>query len=277
MSRMLHRSRVWASIAKPAALIILPLPLLFAILAALIAGDVGRLAVTASALGCVWGAGLLAFRGLLGEARYLLGERLDAPAIPLKLLSAIPTGLGAGLAATAGGHPLVPALVFAGLAAAGHLAFFGRDVRPERIRVASVAGVDGEAVTIQLKEAHSRLRKIEEALRRIALPEFRERLQRITASARAVLTEIQRDPADAARARRFLNLYLDSAARVTQEFARSHAQGRNPALEDNFRRLLVEMESTFSEQHRRLVEHEQLLIDAEIEVLSTRLNREGPG
>jgi hypothetical protein len=277
MNPLVRRGRVWAAIAKPAALFLLPLPLLPAILAALVAGDVGRLGLAGGALACFWSAGVLAFRGIVTNVRYVLGERLDPPRMPLKLLSAIPTATGAALAATAGGHDLAPALVFAALGATGHVAFFGRDARPVPIRVAEVVGVDATAVTLQLKEAHGRLRSIEGAARSLALPEFRDRLGRITTTARAVLQEIERDPADATRARRFLNLYMESAARVTTEFARTHQAGRNPALEDNFRRLLVEMESTFTEQHRRLVDHEQLLLDADIEVLNARLSREGPG
>jgi hypothetical protein len=274
---VLRRGRIWAGLAKPAVLFVLPIPLLAAILGALISGDVSRLALAGGSLASFWGAGLLALRGVAADVRFRLGERLDAPAVPLKLLSAIPTSAGAGLAATAGGHDLLPALVFAGLGAAGHVLFFGRDPRPVPLKVAEVVGVDTAAVTLQLKEAHGRLRAIEGAARGIAIPEFRDRLERVAATTRAVLHEIERDPADAARARRFLNLYLDSAARVTTDFARTHAHGRNPALEDNFRRLLVEMESTFGEQHRRLVEHEQLLLDADIEVLNTRLTHEGPG
>jgi hypothetical protein len=276
-SAALRRGRIRAKMVKPAALFLLPLPLLLASLGALIGGDVSRLAIAGGALGCFWSAGVLALRGVIAETRYLRGERIDAPAVPLKLLSAIPTSAGAGLAATAGGHDLLPALVFAGLGAAGHVLFFGRDPRPIPLRVAEVVGVDTAVVTLQLKEAHGRLRSIESAARGIVIPEFRDRLERIAVTTRAVLQEIERDPADAARARRFLNLYLESAARVTTDFARTHAQGRNPALEDNFRRLLVEMDSTFSEQHRRLVEHEQLLLDADIEVLNARLTHEGPG
>jgi hypothetical protein len=277
VKRALRRGLVWATVGKPAVLFLLPLPLLIAVLAALVSGDVGRLGLVGGALASFWGAGVLALRGVMGEARYLLGDRLDAPAVPLKQLSAIPTSLGAGLAATAGGYESAGILVFAALAGVGHLLFFGRDPQRQRIQVSVVEGVDSAAVTLQLKQAYGRLRGIEGAARAIAVPEFRERLSRIAEIARSVLGEIERDPADAARARRFLNLYLDSAERVTVDYARTHAHGRNRPLEQDFRQLLVEMESTFAEQHRRLVEHEQLLLDSDIEVLHARLVREGPG
>jgi hypothetical protein len=268
---------VWASIGKSAALFLLPLPLLAAVLAALIGGDLDRFAFAGGALASFWSAGAVAFRALAAEARYLLGERLDPPAVPLKLVSLLLTALGAALAATAGGHALASALVFAALGGLGHAAFYGRDPKPPRIEVAVVDGVDRAAVTLQLKQAYGRLRGIEAAARGIAVPEFRDRLTRIAAIGHSVLGEIERDPADAARARRFLNLYLDSAEKVTVQYARTHRQARNQPLEQNFRQLLVDMEERFAEQHRRLVEHEVLSLDVDIEVLNTRIKHEGLG
>ena len=277
MKGALRRGLVWASAARSAALFVLPLPLLAAVVGALVAGDLGRLVLAGGALGAFWSSGTRVFRALAAEARYLLGERTDPLAVPLKLLTAGLTALGAALAALAAAHTPASALVFAALAALGHAAFFGRDLRAPRIEVAVVDGVDRAAVTLQLKAAYARLRGIEAASRRIAVPEFRDRLSRITAIGRSVLGEIERDPADAARARRFLNLYLDSAEQVTAEYARTHAGARHQALEQNFRQLLVDMERTFEDQHRRLLEHELLSLDVDIEVLNARIKREGLG
>jgi hypothetical protein len=88
MNALVRRGRAWAPSVKAAALFVLPLPLLVAILSALIAGDVLRFALAGWALGCFWGAGLLVLRALAAEARYFLGERADPPAVPLKLFSA---------------------------------------------------------------------------------------------------------------------------------------------------------------------------------------------
>jgi 5-bromo-4-chloroindolyl phosphate hydrolysis protein len=273
----LIRARAWAPAVKTAALFLLPFPLGFAAIAALISGDLNRLALVGGALSSIWTAGLLAFQALAAEARYYLGERPDPPAMPLKLLSAVFTALGVALAALAGGHALGGALVFAGLAALGHAAFYGRDLRPPRIQVAMVDGVDVAAVTGQLKQAYGRLRGIDAAAHAIALPEFRERLARITATGRAILGAIERDPADAARARRFLHLYLDSAERVTADYARTHREARHQPLDQNFRQLLIGMERTFVEQQRALVERDLVSLDVDIEVLNARLTHEGPG
>lgn len=277
MHPLVRRGLAWAPATKAAALLLLPLPLLVASIAALIDGDVSRLALAGGALVSLWGSGILVLRGLMGEVRYLLGDRPEPPAVPLKLLSASLTSVGVTLAALGGGHEISGALAFAALGGIGHVTFYGRDVRAPRIRVAVVSGVDGAAVTLQLKQAYGRLKGIESAARTIAVPEFRERLGRITDIGHQVLREIERDPGDAPRARRFLNLYLDSAERVTVEYARTHGQVRSRPLEENFRQLLVEMESTFAEQHQKLLEHETMALDVDIEVLNSRLKREGLG
>jgi len=185
------------------------------------------------------------------------------------------TALGAGLAAFAGDNSVVGVVVFGLLAACGYLCFYGRDPQRRRIQVAQVAGIDAASVTAQLKQAYGRLQGIEHAAQTIAVPEFRQRLGRITGIGRQVLAEIERDPRDASRARRFLNLYLDSAERVTAEYARTHRQVRNRPLEQNFRQLLIDMEQTFEAQHRKLLDNDLLSLDVEIEVRNSRLKREG--
>jgi 5-bromo-4-chloroindolyl phosphate hydrolysis protein len=275
MNVLLQRGRIWAAVIKATALFLLPLPLLLAAIASLVTGDLSRLGLASSGLACFWGAGVLTWRALVAEARYFLGERLDPSDVPLKLVSAVLTALGATLAALAGGHRVASALVFGVLGGAGYMAFYGRDHRPRRVSVTVVPGVDRGAVTRQLKQAYGRLRSIEAAAREIAVPEFGDRLARITRIGRSILAEIEQDPRDAVRARRFLNIYLDSAERVTLEYARTHRHIRNRPLEDNFRQLLLEMENTFAEQHKKLLENDMLSLDVEIEVLNARLKREG--
>lgn len=271
----LKRGRAWAPVAKSAALFVLPLPLLIAALIELVHGDLTRFALAGGALACLWGAGTLAASALIAEARYFLGQRPDPPRLPLKMLSLASTALGAGLAALAGGHDWAGAALFAALAAVGHRAFYGRDQRARRFEIAATAGIDTATVAAQLKAAYRRLQGIEQAAAAIAVPEFGQRLRRITAIGHRILAEIERDPRDAARARRFLNVYLDGAEKITLEYARTHRQLRNRPLEENFRQLLIDMESTFDAQHRKLLEHDALALDVEIEVLAARLKRDG--
>ena len=275
MDDLLRRGWAWLPVLKSAALFLLPFPLLLAIVVALVAGDFGRLGAISGAIAAFFAAGVFTWRGLAAQARYYLGQRLDPPALPLKAIAAALTALGAGLAALAAGHGLLGVGVFGTLAAVGYRCFYGRDPKPRRILLPLVDGVDNAAVTAQLKQAYGRLQGIEAAARSIAVPEFGQRLGRIIDVGRRILSEIERDPRDATRARRFLNIYLDSAERVTVEYARAHRQIRNRPLEQNFRQLLIDMEQTFEAQHRKLLENDMLSLDVEIEVLNARMKREG--
>lgn len=221
IAKALTRARVRAAVGKAAVLFVLPLPLVSATVGAMVADDTARLALSAGALGSVWAAGVFAWRALAAEARYILGDELELPPVPGKLLSAVLTVGGAGLSAAAGGHSLVGSSIFAAVGGIGHLCFYGRDMKQPRVMVTSVEGIDVPGVTEQLEQAHRRLRRIDAAARAIAVPEFAERLCRITAIGRDILAKIARDPRDASRARRFLHVYLDSTERVTQEYART--------------------------------------------------------
>ncbi len=275
MNELLRQGRAWAPVLKAGVLFMLSWPLVFAVILALGRGDAAQLMATSGALASLWTAGVLSWRALVAEARYFLGQRTDPPKLPLKLFGAVLTGAGAGLSAVAGGHGIVSAAVFGGLAALGHVFFFGRDLKPQRVEVASVAGIDTAEVAATLKQAYGRLRGIESAARSIAVAEFGERLSRITDIGRRILKEIERDPRDASRARRFLNIYLDSAEKVTTEYARTHQQLRGRPLEQNFRQLLVDMENTFDAQYTKLIDNDLTSLDVEIEVLNARLKREG--
>ena len=275
MNDLLRKGRAWLPVLKAGVLFMLPAPLLIAVILALGSGNMTQLIATSGALACLWAAGIFSWRALVAEARYFLGQRTDPPKLPLKLLSATLTAIGAALTATAGGHGIVGAAVFGLIAGVGYVCFYGRDLKPHRVEVTAMAGVDIAAVTAALKQAYGRLRGIETAAKNIAVPEFGERLSRIIDIGRNILEEIERDPSDAPRARRFLNIYLDSAERVTTEYARAHRQVRSQPLEHNFRQLLVDMESTFSDQHKKLIENDLTSLDVEIEVLNARLKREG--
>jgi 5-bromo-4-chloroindolyl phosphate hydrolysis protein len=267
--------RARLTVAKSAALFVLPLPLLIVIAAALFADDIERLTLAATALACFWTAGVLTWRGLASEMRYLLGEQIDLDRIPRKFLGALLTAGGAALAALTARHSVIGATTFAAVGAIGHLCFYGLDMRVRRVTVTPVDGVDVTSIADQLEHAHRRLRRIDAASNAIAVAEFRSRLARITAVGRAILAEIARDPRKATRARRFLNLFLDSTERVTAEYARTHTGIRSRPLEENFRKLLLDMEQTFSEQQRKLLESDALSLDVEMEVLNARLKQEG--
>ncbi|NNC63438.1 MAG: 5-bromo-4-chloroindolyl phosphate hydrolase, partial [Gammaproteobacteria bacterium] len=136
-------------------------------------------------------------------------------------------------------------------------------------------GYSTEEIVAALSEAEDKIRSIEGAARDIRNPELTRRLKSISQRARRILGVMEEDPADIRRARRFLNVYLDGARRVTEGYARTHRAGQASELEDNFRNVLNTIDGVFKEQHQKLLEHDKLDLDVQIDVLSQQLKKQG--
>nr|WP_305910298.1 5-bromo-4-chloroindolyl phosphate hydrolysis family protein [Methylomarinum sp. Ch1-1]MDP4522635.1 5-bromo-4-chloroindolyl phosphate hydrolysis family protein [Methylomarinum sp. Ch1-1] len=126
-----------------------------------------------------------------------------------------------------------------------------------------------------LEESALIIRDIEQANDKIENPELNQRIERICEIANGILAEIEADPRDIRRARKFLNVYLDGARKVTEGYARTHRHSQSGELEQNFRNVLATIESVFQEQKQKLLEDDVFDLDVQIEVLNTQLKREG--
>lgn len=252
----------------------LPLPLLFAALAALAKGALLPLAVNATAYGLSLGGAWLARRGFAWEADHQ--DKHLAPPLPYKTLASGLIALAVLAAAWLGaGHSLVVGLCFAATAWLGFYLRYGLDPRPKKPVVAPGHGADTAAVVRILEEAQRAVDAIDRARVQLANPELAERLERISGLAQQIVEQIAAKPRDLRRARKFLNVYLDGARQVSEGYARTHRHSPSPVLEDNFRRVLVTIEDSFRDQHRRLLDNEVLDLDVRIEVLSMQLKQEG--
>jgi hypothetical protein len=180
------------------------------------------------------------------------------------------------MAALAGRSPVSVALIFVLLAIAGHVAFCGADRRPRRIRVADAEGIDRAEVEELLIQASRRLRGLEIAAESIAVPAVRRRLTAVLSTGNAILRELERRPSEASRVRRFLNVYLDGAERVTSEYARTAASPGRSAPDREYQALLEDLERAFTAQHRRLVGRHPGARDVDQQVLTAPVRPEVP-
>ncbi len=257
------------------ALFILPLPLLLKAILSLWTGNAEALLVSGGSWALFTAAAVLARRGL--QAELLEADRpfLSRRARTLKTAGGITLAVATAFAALfAAGHNLFIALAFAGLATLGYSLLYGFGVG-RAARPASIDALAEEAEPL-LREGWRRLEQIEAASRQIASSEFRQRLSNIARAAERILKLLAEDPRDVRRARKFLTVYLDGAQKITDDYARSHAhQPASAELEHTFRTLLVDMENTCDEQYQKLLQHDVSDLEVQIEVLSTRLRREG--
>jgi 5-bromo-4-chloroindolyl phosphate hydrolysis protein len=253
----------------------LPMALIPATIIALGKGNLLGIIVNASGFALYVFAAWCLRKGLQAETTYAQSPLAQVPKRPLKMLAAIITALATGLIAWLGARQTFPvALMFAGGAFLGMYLSYGFDLRQKK-KIADAQGYSGDEILRMLEESSQIIRKIEQANNKIRNTELNQRIENICAIADRILAEIESDPRDIRRARKFLNVYLDGARQVTEGYAKTHQQTQAGQLEQNFRNVLETIESVFQEQHQKLLEEDVFDLDVKIEVLTTQLKREG--
>lgn len=254
---------------------LLPLPLIPAMLIALAGGQFDAFIGNACSYGLYLAGAMLTRHGFRQEVNQRQQRFQNSIRWPFKTMGGLTVALATTLTAWAGaGHDLPIAIGFGAGAFAAFVLLYGVDAPRVPVKVKEYAG-NMQPVTEALQQAEQQIFSIEQAGSRIHQQELNERLTRIIALARDILTEIARDPRDFRRARKFLNTYLDGAERVVNGYAETHAHLRNQTLEDNFRRVLVTIEEVFGQQYQRLLENDLRDLDVDIEVLENQLKSEG--
>ncbi len=207
------------------------------------------------------------------------GRALTQSPTPRKLMGTAAAAAAAFLISFgAADDGVVMALLFAGLTAAGCVLAYGLDPRVNRATIeaaAKRAGISGKEVIASLEDAHRKVQRIEEAAAELHSRELKSRLDRICQQARVILAQLEQDPKNLSRARRFLVTYLDGTRDVVTQYAAQQRDLADTPLGENFRRVLTTVEEVFTEQEEVLKRDDKLNLEVQIEVLETQLKREG--
>lgn len=248
------------------------------LLLALLRGSLRDAAGTLAAIMLLYLAGKLVARGCREEVMSQ-GRTLALSPMPWRLLGAGATGTSAFLLSLGPAHDsLGMALLFGVLAGLACVLTYGLDPRADRGAIEAAArraGISGKDVMSQLDEAYRKVQAIEEAARGLRSRELRGRLERICGQAHTILAQLEKEPRDLARARRFLVTYLDGTRDVATKYASQQHDLADTPLAANFRQVLSTVEQVFAEQEAVLKGHERLDLEVQIEVLETQLKREG--
>lgn len=222
--------------------------------------------------------GRLIARGCSEEAANA-GRTLALSPVPWKLLGTAAAAFGAFAVSYGPAHDgVLMALFFAALTAVACILSYGLDPRVDRAAIeaaAARAGIKAKDVLATLEDAHRKVRGIEEAAARLHSREIKARLDRIARQARTILGQLEQNPKDLSRARRFLVTYLDGTRDVVAKYAQQQQDLADTPLGENFRRVLTTVEQVFVEQEEVLRRDDKLDLEVQIEVLETQLKREG--
>jgi 5-bromo-4-chloroindolyl phosphate hydrolysis protein len=206
------------------------------------------------------------------------GRLLTESPTPWKLVGALAAGAGAAAISLGSGDDLGMTLLYGALVAGACVFTYGLDPRADRGALeaaARKAGIKSKDVIDALEEAHRKVRGIEDAAQGLHSRELKTRLDRICQQARTILAQLEQDPKNLSRARRFLVTYLDGTRDVVAKYAAQQRDLSETALAENFRRVLTTIEQVFAEQEEVLKQDDKLDLEVQIEVLETQLKREG--
>lgn len=256
-------------------LYVLPSALIPAVVIALGKGHVWNIIVNASAFTLFIIAAICMRRGLRAELEYEQNRMAKPPKLPLKLIAALLLAIATGWIAWQGAkQTLAVALLYSGGAFLGMYFSYGFDPKRNRT-INSAQGYSGDEILTMLQESSQKIRTIELSNDKISNPELNQRIDHICEIADDILAQIESDPRDIRRARKFLNVYLDGAKQVTEGYAQTHRHDQSGELEQNFRNVLETIEAVFTEQQQKLLEDDVFDLDVKIEVLNNQLKREG--
>lgn len=211
--------------------------------------------------------------GLRAHAAYDLRTVARRPAIPRKLFGAVLTGAALAAGGMMAHSGVVFPVLFALAGTALHLGAFGLD--PMRDKGAT--GIDQfqtDRVARAVDEGEKHLAAMHDAILRANDRQISARVDRFAAAARALFRGVEQDPRDLTAARKYLSVYLIGARDASVKFADLYARTREPQARTDYLALLDDLETTFADRSRALLDNDRTDLDVEIEVLRDRLKLE---
>jgi hypothetical protein len=269
------------------ALRILPITLVLPIAVSLAGGQPRQALSGVVAVALLLAASGLMRRGLAQAAAYEARSIAKAPR-PLKTIASLGVaasafvfaqwGTDGGLFGLGSGAGVLESGLFGLLGFIGSWLAYGPDPRRDKgvaAELAARSGLRTETVIAAIAEAEAKLDDIESAGAGLHSVELKARLRRIVDQGRLILQQLEHDPRDLSRARRFLVTYLDGTRDVVRKYVAQQRDVAETPLGESFRRVLTTIEQVFLEQEEVLKRHDALDLDVQIEVLETQLKREG--
>lgn len=252
------------------AMFVLPMPL--AIIAFL--RPITGLALSLLALGILLAAAWMLREGLRAQESYDARNVSRPPALPRKLIAAALCGLGVAVAAIASGAGVLSAGLGAGLAGILHGLAFGLDPMAAK-GMGDAPRYQTQRVLRHVAEAEALLAEMTAALAPLNDPKLDAQADRFADTARAMFRQVEDDPRDLPKARKYLGVYLQGARDAAAKFSDHYAKSRDPQARADFTALLDELTDGFARRTQALLTDARSDLDVEIEVLRDRLAKEG--
>ena len=212
----------------------------------------------------------MAKKGFIQEGVYHSETFTSAPKTPYKTIAGYL--LGASTLFTAwvtGAQPIINALFLAIIATVGYFLFYGFDPKVDKFK--NLGDISAEFVLETIKEAKEKLAHIEKDMQEIKDTALYDKLQIAIAKSEAILQTIQEDPKDVRVARKFLSVYIDGVAKVTDAYTAMDEKDITAQTKEKLHTLMDDVEKRFDKELTRLKNNNEFDLDVHIDVLKEQL------
>ncbi len=214
-------------------------------------------------------------QGLKAEEAFNERTIAKPPAFPRKTFAAALTGAALFIVCWLGiDLNMLIAMFYGGLGVGAHLATFGFD--PMKAKgVVGLPDAELDRVAAKLDQAEKVVEETASTANSLRDRGLERRIDALAFAARDILKEIQNDPRDLRRARKFLSVHLVGLRDATVKFANAKSKGVADDMRGEFEALLADLEASFAKQRKSLLIDDRVDLEVEIEVLRDRLKQEG--
>jgi hypothetical protein len=260
-------------VAKPEKIGLLYLfliPLFLSVVKSLFSSDYSGFMLKGLGFLLLSGAISLASKGWHQKTLYAQATLARAPKIPFLKLAAFGLGISAFyLSFFIGGKTLLPALFVGVLAPLGFYLYYGFD--PKEDKLGNIDGISAQLVLDTMQEANGKLAHIKKDMQKITDKVLHTKLTLATQKADTILLTIQEDPKDIRVARKFLIVYIDGIAKVTNAYTQLEEEEITMETKERLYTLMDDVESKFSSELQRLKENNHFDLDVHIDVLKEQI------
>jgi len=212
----------------------------------------------------------IAHKGFVEEGLYHTSTFAKAPKVPYKMIAGYLLGGSTFFTAfITGGQPFVKSAFLAIIATVGYYMFYGFDPKSDKFK--NLGDVSAEFVLETIKEAKGKIAHIEADMQNIKDTLLYEKLTVAVSKAQSILQTIQEDPKDVRVARKFLTVYIDGVAKVTDAYTAMDEKDITAKTKEKLHTLMDDVEIRFEKELQRLKNNNEFDLDVHIDVLKEQI------
>ena len=212
----------------------------------------------------------LAKKGFFEEGNYHANTFAKAPKVPYKMIAGYLLGGATFFTAfISGGQPFVKSAFLAVVATIGYYMFYGFDPKTDKFK--NLGDVSAEFVLETIQEAKKKITHIETDMQKITDTLLYEKLTVAVSKAQSILQTIQEDPKDVRVARKFLTVYIDGVAKVTDAYTDMDEKDITTQTKEKLHTLMDDVEVRFEKELQRLKNNNEFDLDVHIDVLKEQI------